>query len=160
MNDLPSDPSGPSSSDSGDASEGPRMRRPQSGGRPMVVVEVEERPSPQGCTETDRRWFRRGIRRLEEEFGAQIEVRWEPAETTACTRPVIWLNGERLYEGGFLPWETLRPAVARALALELAVLQDHLEARDVLRRYGLEAEDWQDGLLTWIHRLEDDSERG
>lgn len=119
-----------------------------------LVVEIHETPTEgPGCSVRDRRILgRRTIPRLQEEFGALIEVRWTEPARTACTLPAIVIAGQTVHEGGYLPWETLRPMVAHALALESGVCAFGEDAVRELRAEGVVCEDWQDGLLRWLER--------
>lgn len=124
---------------------------------PLVVLEVLERRAQRGCSQMDRRTFRkRALGRLKEEFGSALEVVWEEPPPDKCTLPVLFLNGRVIHSGGYLPWEVLRPAVAWALALEIGVDQLAKEGSRALREAGIEAADWQDGLLEWLRRREED----
>jgi hypothetical protein len=98
----------------------------------------------------DQTFKRRTLRRLTEEFGDRLEVRWEQPGPAACTLPVLLVDGEPVHSGGYLPWEVLRPIVGHALALRLGVGELTDEAAAELRHFGLGAADWQDGLLTWL----------
>ena len=117
-----------------------------------VTLEVRERPVERGgCGHLDRTWFRRRtLRRLTDEFGEHLEVRWEQPDPAACTLPSLLLDGEPFHTGGYLPWEVLRPIVGHALALHLGVGELTDEAAVDLRRLDLSAADWQEGLLAWL----------
>ena len=123
--------------------------------RGSVVLEVVERPTVRGCSAADRRTFRnRTIPRLLEEFSPTLEVVWKEPPADTCTAPTIFLAGELLHAGGYMPWEILRPAVGWALALQQGLDDLTHEAEVSLANLGIEAVDWQDGLLAWLRRQE------
>lgn len=121
-----------------------------------MLFEIQEQLDARGCSSSDRRVFRnRTLARLKEEFGERLIVRWdEPAGHDTRTSPTLLIAGHVAHRGGYLPWEILRPMVAFALALEDGVAEFEAEAAEQLRRLGLPAAEWQDGLLTWLARKE------
>lgn len=126
---------------------------PNSNERATVVLEVVERPTTRGCSAADRRTFRnRTIPRLLEEFAPSLEVVWKEPPASACTAPTIFLAGELVHAGGYIPWEILRPAVGWALALQNGLLDLEREAEVSMAAQGIEAADWQEGLLAWLRR--------
>ena len=123
-----------------------------------IVLEVRERRvATGGCSQTDRRTFRkRTLGRLAEEFGDRLEVVWEEPAASTPTLPTILVAGRVIHEGGYLPWEIVRPIVAHALAVESGVEEFEEGARNQLSTLGIDAEDWQEGLLRWLARDQDD----
>jgi hypothetical protein len=120
-----------------------------------VVLEVVERPTQRGCSETDRRTFRqRTIPRLLEEFAPGLTVVWKEPAPGTCTAPSTFISGQLIQAGGYIPWEILRPAVAWALALQGGMDEFVQEAEASLAAEGIEAADWQEGLLAWLRRRE------
>jgi len=117
-----------------------------------MLFEIQEQADARGCSSSDRRVFRdRTLARLNEEFGERLVVRWnEPTGHHTRTSPTLLLDGRVVHRGGYLPWEVVRPIIAHALALEHGVTEFEDEAAEQLRRLGLPAADWQDGLLTWL----------
>jgi hypothetical protein len=123
-----------------------------------IVLEVREKPvEAGGCSQLDRRTFRRRtLGRLAEEFGDRLEVIWEEPPASAPTLPTIIVAGRVIHEGGYLPWEIVRPIVAHALAVEAGVQEFEESTKAQLSMLGIDAEDWQQGLLEWLARDEDD----
>jgi|GEM_PF-3049273 len=119
-----------------------------------MLFEIREQPDARGCSSSDRRVFRtRTLPRLKEEFGERLVVRWtEPAGYDTRSSPTLLIGGQVVHQGGYLPWEIVRPMVAYAFALEDGVAEFEGEAAEHLRRLGLPAGDWQDGLLAWLTR--------
>lgn len=118
----------------------------------VVVLEVlEKRVAGPGCSMLDRRTFRRRtLGRLLEEFGDKLHVVWEEPSAAVATVPTIIVGGRVIHEGGYLPWEIVQPIVAHALAVEAGVEEFRAGAAAELASYGIEAEDWQNGLLEWL----------
>lgn len=121
-----------------------------------MLFEIQEQSDAGGCSSSDRRVFRtRTLVRLNDEFGERLVVRWdEPQGYDTRTIPTLLIAGHVVHRGGYLPWEIVRPMVAYELALEDGVAEFEGEAAEQLRRLGLPAADWQDGLLTWLAREE------
>lgn len=121
-----------------------------------MLFEIQEQLDARGCSSSDRRVFRnRTLVRLKEEFGERLVVWWnEPVGHDTRTSPTLLIAGRVAHQGGYLPWEIVRPMVAYALALEDGVAEFEGEAAEQLRGLGLPAVDWQDGLLTWLERKE------
>lgn len=117
---------------------------------------IQEQSDARGCSSSDRCIFRnRTLVRLKEEFGERFVVRWdEPKGHDTRSSPTLFIAGNVVHRGGYLPWEVVRPMVACALALEDGVAEFEGEAAEELRRLGLPPADWQDGLLTWLARKE------
>lgn len=122
----------------------------------VVVLEIRERLVEEGgCSATDRRTFRRRtLGRLEEEFGERLEVVWEEPSPSVPTLPTIIVGGRVIHEGGYLPWEIVRPIVAHALAVEAGVEEFREAASAQLASLGIDADDWQAGMLAWLDRRE------
>ncbi|MHB1343600.1 MAG: hypothetical protein ACYCX3_04520 [Thermoleophilia bacterium] len=118
----------------------------------VVVMEVlEKRVADGGCSTLDRRTFkRRTLGRLLEEFGDRLHVVWEEPPPSTPTLPTIIVGGRLIHEGGYLPWEIARPIVARALAVEEGVEEFRAGATAELASLGIDAEDWQNGMLEWL----------
>jgi hypothetical protein len=125
-----------------------------------MLLEIREIPTTgAGCSPMDRRVFRqRTLQRLAEEFGDDLQVEWDEPGSDQHTLPTLVLGGQVLHIGGYMVWEILRPIVASALALEEGVREMEGEAREALDRSGIEADDWQEGLLTWLGRQGESSE--
>ena len=123
-----------------------------------VVLEVLESPVPEGgCSAMDRRTFRRRtIPRLLEEFGDRLQVVWEEPPRSTHTLPTTVIAGKPIHSGGYLPWEIIRPIVAYALAVEGELEEFRDSAARQLADLGIDAEDWQTGLLEWLERRRDD----
>jgi hypothetical protein len=117
-----------------------------------VTLEVREQPVERdGCGQLDRiRFRRRTLRRLAEEFGDRLEVRWEQPDPADSTSPVLLVDGEPVHSGGYLPWEVLRPIIGYALALRLGVGELIDEAAAEVRRLDLGGVEWQEGFLAWL----------
>ncbi|MCZ7665492.1 MAG: hypothetical protein M5U22_22330 [Thermoleophilia bacterium] len=114
---------------------------------------VEENAGGPTCSTKDRRTFaRRTVDRLRDEFGDRLDVVWQEPQPETCTLPATYVGGQLVHRGGYLPWEILRPVVASALAVEEGVQALTREAVAALEELGLEAEDWQQGLLSWLER--------
>lgn len=118
----------------------------------VVVIEIlEKRVAEGGCSTLDRRTFRRRtLGRLLEEFGDRLHVVWDEPPPSTPTLPTIIVGGLLIHEGGYLPWEIARPIVARALAVEEGVEEFRAGAAAELASRGIDAEDWQNGMLAWL----------
>lgn len=125
----------------------------------VVVIEIlERRVTGVGCSTLDRRTFRRRtLARLLEEFGDRLHVVWDEPEPSVPTLPTIIVGGRLVHEGGYLPWEVARPVVAHALAVETGVEEFRAGAVAELAASGIDAEDWQNGLLAWLGGPEGDA---
>lgn len=120
----------------------------------VVVIEIlERRVGGVGCSPLDRRTFRRRtLARLLDEFGDRLHVVWEEPPPAVSTLPTIVVGGRVVHEGGYLPWEVAQPIVAHALAVEAGVEEFRTGAAAELASCGIEADDWQDGMLEWLDR--------
>ncbi|MHB0980687.1 MAG: hypothetical protein ACYC5Q_11590 [Thermoleophilia bacterium] len=118
----------------------------------VVVIEIlEKRVAGGGCSTLDRRTFRRRtLGRLLDEFGDRLHVVWEEPSPAIPTLPTIIVGGRVIHEGGYLPWEVARPIVAHALAVEESVEEFRAGAAAELASHGIDAADWQNGMLTWL----------
>jgi hypothetical protein len=118
----------------------------------VVVIEVlEKRVTGVGCSAMDRRTFRRRtLARLMDEFGDRLHVVWDEPLPGVSTLPTIVIGGRVVHEGGYLPWEIVRPMVAHAMAVEEGVEEFRAGALAELASCGIEAEEWQDGMLEWL----------
>jgi hypothetical protein len=129
-------------------------RRPRS-----VLLEVWSRGAGSGDVAQKRveAALDSGLALLEEEFGPYLVVVRHHSDRVPQGGLIIQLDGEEIWHGDCPDGRVIRLAVGSALALSSEVSSLVTEAaRECIDR-GLPAGCWQDGLLEWLTRDEEQS---